>query len=353
MARSSKQTTAVKRRAKPKGTKTKAKSKSRASSRSTARPSRPRPIAVAQSAPQADIQQVADFPQENDISIADYAGVSEEKASIISIVRSLEGQVETAFKLKEILEDELDTTRAKLTEQMGAHAELKAQAHSLEAQATLADRLREDVSYAEQERNKFANLLAETQPKLEQVTEQRDSLLEELTATKHYSQQIEAQKTALEAQVLNLKDKTEDTNRLRDELDQTVKARDDLQELLQKLSDRLEASEKSNHTLESELAAVKDTIGSLREENEGFRENLEHTESRTVDLFAELEQQQSISSDLLEAKTRLESETKMSTANYETAKTEIDALKKALRYIRSEATRTSGRVRQRYQRELE
>ncbi len=303
--------------------------------------------------PEADVQQVAVIPQESEISIADYTDVSEEKASIVAIVKSLEGQVETAFKLKDVLATELDATREKLTEQMTAHAELGAQVHSLEAQAALAERLREDVSYAEQERNKFANLLAETQPQLEQVTEQRDSLLEELSSTKDYAQQIESQKTALEAQVLNLKDEAEDTNRLRAELDKTIKARGDFQEQLQKLSNRLEASEKSNDTLESELAGAQDTIGSLRGESEELRENLESSGSRTADLRAELEQQQSINSNLLEAKTRLESKAKMLTANYETAKTEIEALKKALRYIRSEATRTSGRVRQRYQRDLQ
>jgi hypothetical protein len=34
--------------------------------------------------------------------------------------------------------------------------------------------------------------------------------------------------------------------------------------------------------------------------------------------------------------------------NYETARNELDASKKALRDIRSEATQTSGRVHQRY-----
>lgn len=158
---------------------------------------------------------------------------------------------------------------------------------------------------------------------------------------------------ALEAQVLNLKDKTEDTNRLRDELDETTKARGDLQEQLEKLSNRLEASEKSNNSLEKDLAGIQGTIGSLRGENEELREKLGNSDSRTADLRAELEQEQSINSDLLEAKTRLENETKSLSANYTAAKSEIEAFKKALRSIRSEVTRTSGRVRQRYQRDLE
>ena len=152
---------------------------------------------------------------------------------------------------------------------------------------------------------------------------------------------------------MNLKDETKDTNRLRAELDKTVKARGDLEEQLQKLSNRLEASEKSNDTLESESAGAQDTIGSLRGENQELRVNLESSGSRTADLHAQLEQQQSLNGNLLEVKARLKSEAKMLTANYETAKTEIEALKKALRFIRSEATRTSGRVRQRYQRDLE
>ena len=42
----------------------------------------------------------------------DYADVSDERASILAIVKDLEGQVDTAYQLKEILEAELEATNS-------------------------------------------------------------------------------------------------------------------------------------------------------------------------------------------------------------------------------------------------
>ncbi len=129
MAKRRKRTPAVKSRAKSSSTKrgprakSKRRSKRKATGRSPARSTKPRQVAVAESAPEDDVQQVALIPQEREISIADYTDVTEEKTSIVAIVRSLEGQVETAFKLKEVLATELDVTQEKLAEQMGAQAE--------------------------------------------------------------------------------------------------------------------------------------------------------------------------------------------------------------------------------------
>ncbi|MHC4412791.1 MAG: hypothetical protein ACYSW6_07445, partial [Planctomycetota bacterium] len=80
--------------------------------------------------------------EEDALRVEDFADVSQERASIISIVKGLEGQVETAFKLKEVLEVELDTTQKRLAEELDARAQLETQITSLDAQAALAGRLR-------------------------------------------------------------------------------------------------------------------------------------------------------------------------------------------------------------------
>ncbi|MHC4494789.1 MAG: hypothetical protein ACYSYM_03085, partial [Planctomycetota bacterium] len=64
---------------------------------------------------------------ESEVQINDFADISEERASIISIVKGLEGQVETAFELKDLLEAELDNVRGKLAEESEARAELEVQ----------------------------------------------------------------------------------------------------------------------------------------------------------------------------------------------------------------------------------
>ena len=59
--------------------------------------------------------------------------------------------------------------------------------------------------------------------------------------------------------------------------------------------------------------------------------------------------EQAVNRELMGTNTPLEGELKMLNINYEAARNELDAFKKAMHDdIRSEATQTSGRVRQRY-----
>ncbi|MHC4740149.1 MAG: hypothetical protein ACYS9Y_14665 [Planctomycetota bacterium] len=254
---------------------------------------------VVEPAEELGTEQIAYGVDEDEFKIEDYADVSEERASIISIVQGLEGQVETAFKLKEVLEADLEATQRKLSEELAARAELEARIESLEAQAALVNQVREDISFAEEERNKLANLLSENQQQLEAVTNERDSLAEKIAAAEPEITELESEKTALEAQVMNLKDKVADMVRLHKEVD-------------------------------------------------SLQDKLSGAEGRTGDLRVQLEQEEAANKELVETRSRLESELKTLNINYEAAKNELDAFKKALRDIRSEVTLTSGRVRQRY-----
>ncbi len=280
--------------------------------------------------------------------VADIVDVSQERASIISIVKGLEGQVETAFKLKEVQEAELETAHSRLAEELDALAQLEVQVKSLEARAALAEQLREDLSFAEEERNKFANLFAQIQPQLEEVTAERDSLAEKMASTETNVKKLEGKKTALEAQVMNLKDKITDADRLRKELAEITEVLRSSREQVHDLTRRLEASEASKDALERELAGTYQNARTLREEVEELREKVISADNRTADLSIQLEGQQAANRELMETNTRLESEIKMVNINYEAAKKEVDTFKKALRDIRSEMTRTSGRVRQRH-----
>jgi chromosome segregation ATPase len=271
----------------------------------------------------------------------DFVDVSEERASILTIVKDLEGQVDTAYQLKEILEAELDATKKKLSEESTARAQLEARVESLGAQASLVDQLREDISYAEEERDKSASLLAEIQPQLEAVTKERDSLAEEVDSAKSLNKELEGEKVALEAQVMNLKDKIAETDNLRRELDETIETRKKLDEQVRDLSSHLDSAEESNKALEKDRAAAQKQVASLQEK-------LMVADSRAVEIRAQLEEQQATNRDLVVTNTRLENEAKASKVSDEAAKNELEAFKRAMRDIRSEASRTSGRVRQRY-----
>jgi len=278
----------------------------------------------------------------------DYADVSQERTSIISIVKDLEGQVDTAFKLKEALETDLQATQKKLSDELIARAQLEAQVKSLETQAALADQLRQDISFAEEERNKFANLLEEIQPQLEIVTQERDSLAQKAASAEAHAKQLDEQKTTFEAQVMNLKDKLADMERLRQELDEANQTRQNLNGQVRDITNRLEASESSKNALERDLTETHEAMRSMREVVEDLREKFSCADREAADLRIQLEEQQVANQALAEAKTRLESEIKVSKVNRQTINSELEAVKKALRDIHSEATLTSGRVRQRY-----
>jgi chromosome segregation ATPase len=271
----------------------------------------------------------------------DYADVSDERASILSIVKDLEGQVDTAYQLKEILEAELETTQQKLSEQTTANTQLESQVESLRTQAVLVDQLREDISFTEEERDKSASLLAELQPQLEAVTKERDSLAEGLESADALSKEFEGEKLALEAQVMNLKDKLVDMGNLRGELDETIETRNSLNEQIRDLSSRLNSAEKSNKIFEDDLDAAHQQV-------ESFQEKLMVANSRMAEIRAQLEEQQVTNRKIMEANTRLENEVKTSKFRHDTIKKELDAFKAAMHDIHSEASRSSGRVRQRY-----
>ena len=296
----------------------------------------------------ASRQQAFIDADQSEFKLEDFTDISQERASIISIVKGLEEQVETAFKLKEVLEAELDTTQKRLAEELNARSQLEAQVESLQGRAVLAEQLREDISFAEQERNKFANLLGQTQPQLEQATAERDSLAEQLSSDEANIKELEGEKMALEAHVMNLKDRIANTNHLRGELAEMTEANQDLREQLHNMTRRLESTETSKDAIERELDGSHQSSRNLHEELETLREKIAASDSRLADMRIGLEDQQAANKELMETNTRLEGELKMLNINYEAAMNELDASKTALREIRSEATQTSGRVRQRY-----
>jgi chromosome segregation ATPase len=236
-------------------------------------------------------------------SIDDLADISEERASIISIVQGLEGQVETAFQLREVLEAELDTAQKKLSEECSARAELEAQFGPLESQVALADQLRGDISFAEEERNKFANLLTQTQEQLEEVTADRNSLTDKIASVEAHAKELEDENVTLGVQLMNLKDKITDIDRLRKELEEEAK------ELRGKIAD---------------------------------------ADIRMADLRTQIGDQEAANREVMKTNTHLENEIKMVNIKYEALKNELAVFKDAIRDIRSEASQTSGRLRQKY-----
>ncbi len=184
----------------------------------------------------------------------DDANAPADRANIVSMIEDLEGQVDTAFKLKRAVEAELEATQKELSEELAVRAEFEARVKSLELRAPLADRSRENSDFAKQERDKMADSLAETRQQLEAITSERDSLVEELDSAQARAGGLERERTAREAQAMNRTDKVEGPDRLRAELAEATAACRASREQIRGLSSRLDAAEASKSALEGDLA---------------------------------------------------------------------------------------------------
>ncbi len=306
----------------------------------------PEMSAESELAPEAD-QHIA-IADNEEAEMDDFLNVADETTSILSIVKGLEDQIDTAFELKEALESELEVTRQELSEQLSARGQLQSHVDLLESQAALSDQLREDIAFAEEERNKFVGLLAELKPQLEAISLERDSLVEKLSLAEKQGHKLETERMTFEAQVMNLRDELGDMDRLQSELAEVVEARRSLGEQVLELSDQLVAFEASRLSLEKELSDSQTTLVSLREELRELRPKLTDSEGEVADLTVRLAQREATNKDLLASRKRFEKDLGKVKSSYEITKSELEAVKQALREIRNEASRASGRVRQRY-----
>ncbi len=308
----------------------------------------PEMIEATELAPDTDATQTVADTDMPDVHAIARVDVAEQATNILSIIEGLEGQVDTAFKLKDALEVDLATTRERLSREVTLRTDVEARLTVVESQTVVVDQLRDDISFAEQERNKFANLVEEIQPQLEAMIEQRDLLLEETTFAKTSIEKLESQRTTLEAQALNLEDKITDTEDLRKQVAEQGDAFSELQHQSRDLAHRLGATETSKSALEADLAVTQEKLMVMRAETEGGRQREAGINRQLTDLQAQLEEQQSVNMNLVETVGRLESDMRASSIEHEAIEKELRSAQKALHDICNEASLTSGRVRQRY-----
>ena len=284
----------------------------------------------------------------NEMQLESSIDVSQQATNILSIIEGLEGQVDTAFKLKDALESDLGATRQRLSEELSARTDLDTRVKVLEAVSASVDQLREDLSFVEEERNKFSDLLDEVQPQLEAVSQQRDLLVEQAASDKQWIKELEDDKMTLEAKLLNLKDEVEDMKHLRQQLTDLTDSRDNLNHQVRDITSRLEESDSSKNTLEADLKKTQADLQVLQQETDNRRQKESEINNQLTELHSQLAQQETINKNLLETISNLESEMRMSSVNHESAEKELESAKNALQEICFQATRTSGRVRQRY-----
>lgn len=199
------------------------------------------------------------------------ANASQERADILSIVRSLERQTGTSTKLRDVLEDDVDSLQKKLANEMAIRAQLEEKLRSPETSAGSTAKLHQENASLKKERDRLASLLEEIRPQLESVTEGRDSLSEEMAFAQKRARELAGRKANLETQVKRLQEKVADTERLRAEVTKVTDERQVSTEQVRRLMDRLEEANKVRDTLEADLAASHEAVCNMRKEMEDLQ----------------------------------------------------------------------------------
>ena len=199
------------------------------------------------------------------------ADASQERADILSIVRSLERQTNTSTQLKDILEGDVDSLQKKLSGEIAARAQLEEKLRSFETSDGTTGKLGEENASLKKERDRLANLLEEIKPQLESVTEGRDSLSEEMAFAQKRARELSGRNDDLETQLKHLQEKVADTEHLRAEATKVKEERQVLTEKVRGLMGRLEEANKIRDTLEADLATSHKAVCNMRKEMEDLQ----------------------------------------------------------------------------------
>ena len=199
------------------------------------------------------------------------SNASQERADILSIVRSLERQTDTSIKLRDVLEDDVDSLQKKLSNEMAARAQLEENLRPLDTSTGTNGNLHEENASLKKERDRLAELLEEIKPQLESVTEGRDSLSEEMAFAQKRARELASRNDDLETQFKHLQEKTADTEHQRAEAAKVKEERQVLTEKVRGLMGRLEEANKIRDTLEADLATSHKAVCNMRKEMEDLQ----------------------------------------------------------------------------------
>ena len=199
------------------------------------------------------------------------SNASQERADILSIVRSLERQTDTSTKLKDILEGDVGSLQKKLSSEMAARTQLEEKLRSLGTSAGTNGNLHEENVSLKKERDRLVSLLEEIKPQLESVTEGRDSLSEEVAFAQKRARELAGRNDDLETQFKHLQEKNADTEHLRAEATKATEERQVLTEKVRGLMGRLEEANKIRDTLEADLATSHKAVCDMRREMEDLQ----------------------------------------------------------------------------------
>lgn len=267
-----------------------------------------------------------------------------EEGGFFSVVRELEEEIDATLSLKDSLEADLEEMSEKFSQESAAKIELVSRVKLLESQVTLADQMRQELSFVEEERDRASSVLVETRSELDSVTDERNALAETSATAEAQNRRLEAEKSDLETHVAGLNEKIAELELLSGDLEKVSRERDVFEEKVKDLRRSLETSDSMVETLQSDLNINRDLVRDLRSQIEDdraqiedFKEELAVNGSDLTDARTELDAQSEVNK-------RLGDQVKTLTGKYRAAFAELETARKAMRSIQKAAIRVRERT---------
>ncbi len=267
-----------------------------------------------------------------------------EDGGFFSVVRDLEEEIDATLSLKDNLEADLEATREKLSKESAARAELGGRVKLLESQAALAEQLRQELSFVEEERDRASSVLVETRSELDTFTDERNSLTETLATAEAQSRRLETEKSDLETNVSGLNDRIAELDLIAGDLDKVGRERDILEEKVKDLRRSLETSDGMVETLKSDLSTSRDLARDLRSQIENDRVQVEDLKENLAASNADLTEARTELDAKSDINKRVGDQVKVLTGKYRVTFAELETAKKAMRSVQKAAVRVRERT---------
>ena len=200
------------------------------------------------------------------------ADASQERADILSVVRSLERQTDTSAKFKDILEGEVEVLQKNLAKEKALRVDLEESLSALKGSDGSLPQLQEENETLKAECSRQKELLEEIRPQLASVTEGRDMLTEETAFAKKQARELAGRNAELETQVKHLQEKLSSAKHLRTEVSALTNQRQVSTEQVRKLMNRLEEANKMRDTLELDLSTAHEALCKLQRERQALKD---------------------------------------------------------------------------------
>ena len=248
--------------------------------------------------------------------------LDDEASSVFEVIHDLEGQLDSAFAVKEALEKDLEGEKEKTAALSLENAKLKERVTFLESCEKLVDEVQAELDFLNEDKSSSVIAIQQLESKLESLTEEKNGLAKELSATKIAFEGMKRKAVKLQSEVSRLEEKTATMEKLKKELDdnklEICRANEQIQDIESQLFETsctkdafdvdLQSAQKVIEDLQEEIEELKSLRESLKMENLTLKSKLRIAENEKERLSQKNQESERKLSKALEEKDSLQNE---------------------------------------------